>query len=62
MSNKNTVFYRKNQAILVDFSADYISTDGALVLLEKIERDRKFLKKLSSVIPDSRKPELITPE
>lgn len=60
MSNKNTVFYRKNQAILVDFSADHISTDGALVLLEKIERDRKFLKKLSSVIPDSRKPELIT--
>jgi len=60
MSNKNTVFYRKNQAILVDFSADYISTDGALVLLEKIERDRKFLKKLSSVIPDSRKSNLIT--
>jgi hypothetical protein len=32
MSDKNTAFYRNNTAVLVDFSAGEISSDGALVL------------------------------
>ena len=54
MSNKNTVFYRGNQSILVDFSASEISSDGSLVLLEKIEREHKLIKKFSKHIPDNR--------
>lgn len=35
MQDKYTAFYRKNQAVTVDFSAESISSDGAVVLLEK---------------------------
>ncbi len=60
MSNEDTVFYRRNKAISVDFSAEKISSDGALVLLEKIEREHKILRYFSRVIPDTRNPLLIT--
>jgi len=39
MSDKNTLFYRKNTAISIDFSAEQISSDGSLILLEKLERE-----------------------
>ncbi len=35
MNAKNTLFYRANKAIFVDFSAEEISSDGSLILLEK---------------------------
>ena len=54
MSNKDTAFYRGNQSIIVDFSAEEISTDGSLVLLEKIERQHKLIKHFSKYIPDHR--------
>jgi len=54
LSNKDTAFYRKNQAIIVDFSAEEISTDGSLVLLEKIEREHKLIKHFAKQIPDHR--------
>lgn len=54
MSNKDTVFYRGNQSIFVDFSASEISTDGSLVLLEKIDREHKLIKMFSKYIPDNR--------
>jgi len=60
MSTKNTVFYRRNREILVDFSAEEISSDGAVVLLEKIERKHKLLSYFSNFIPDNRHPLLIT--
>lgn len=60
MSTKDTVFYRDNRSISVDFSASEISSDGSLVLLEKIEREHKLLKKFSKHLPDSRHPLLIT--
>lgn len=56
MSDKNTAFYRNNTAILVDFSAEEISSDGAVVLLEKIERKHKLLNYFSKFIPDYRHP------
>ena len=54
MINKDTAFYRGNQKILVDFTASEISTDGSLVLLEKIERENKLIKQFSKYIPDNR--------
>lgn len=59
MSNKDIAFYRGKQTILVDFSASEISTDGSLVLLEKIERTHKLIKKFSNYIPDNRNQNLI---
>ena len=60
MSTKDTVFYRGNTAVSVDFSAEEISSDGAIVLLEKIERKHKLLSYFSNLIPDNRHPLLIT--
>ena len=60
MSNKSTIFYRGSTAVLVDFSAEEISSDGALVLLEKVERQHKLLRYFSNYIPDHRHPLLIT--
>ncbi len=56
MQDKYTAFYRKNQAVTVDFSAESISSDGAVVLLEKIERKHKLIKRFSRLIPDYRNP------
>jgi len=60
LSNKDTLFYRGNRAISVDFSASEISSDGSLILLEKIEREYKLIKKFSKYLPDLRNPRLIT--
>ena len=56
MSNESTLFYRKNKAISVDFSAGEISSDGSVILLEKLERKHKLLRHFSKLIPDSRDP------
>ena len=60
MSHKNTVFYRGKTEISVDFSASEISTDGSLILLEKIERKHKLIKKFGKHLPDLRNPRFIT--
>jgi len=60
LSTKNTVFYRGKKSISVDFSAEEISSDGSLVLLEKIEREHKLIRYFSKFIPDSRNPILVT--
>ncbi len=56
MSGKNTAFYRNNRAVLVDFLAEAISSDGAVVLLEKLEHKHKVLDYFSKIIPDYRDP------
>ena len=56
MSIKNTVFYRGKKEVLVDFSAQEISSDGALIYLEQLERKHGLLKRISSFIPDNRNP------
>ncbi len=60
MSTKDTLFYRGNQAISVDFSATEISSDGSLILLEKLERTHNLLKHFSKLLPDLRNPKYIT--
>jgi len=56
MAIKNTTFYRNNTAVIVDFSTSEISSDGAVVLLEKLERKHKLLHYFSQLIPDYRNP------
>jgi len=56
MSTKNIIFYRDKKEVLVDFSAQEISSDGALVYLEKLERKHGLLKSVSQFIPDNRNP------
>jgi len=56
MSNESTVFYRGNKSVSVDFSAGEISSDGAVILLEKLEREHKLLRYFSKLIPDTRHP------
>lgn len=56
MRNKNTAFYRGNTQVSVDFSAGEISSDGAIVLLEKLEKKHKLIDYFSQWIPDDRDP------
>ena len=56
MSHKDTVFYRNRTAINMDFSAEEVSTDGAVLLLEKLEKKHGLLHYFSQVIPDRRDP------
>ena len=58
MSHKSTLFYRGNTAVSIDFSAKEISSDGAVVLLEKIEREHKLLRYFSKYITDNRNPSM----
>lgn len=60
MSHKDTVFYRGNTSINIDFSAEEISSDGGVLLLEKIERKHKLINYFSKIIPDNRHPYYIT--
>jgi len=59
MSTKNTLFYRNKKEVSIDFSAEKISSDGSIVLLEKIERKHKFIESFSKILPDSRCPHLV---
>jgi len=56
LSTKVTAFYRGKTAVQVDFSADRISSDGALVLLEKIERKHHLIASFCEHILDPRDP------
>ena len=56
MDIKGTAFYRNKKAVTVDFSAEAISSDGAVVLLEKLEREHKLIRSFSKLIPDYRDP------
>jgi len=60
LRTKDTLFYRGNTAISVDFSASEISSDGSLILLEKIEREHKLINKFGKYLPDLRNPNLVT--
>jgi len=60
LSTKDTLFYRGNTSVNLDFSASEISSDGSLILLEKLEREHKLIKKFSKHLPDIRDSRLIT--
>lgn len=54
MSNKDTVFYKQNKAISIDFKGEKISSDGGMVLLEQLERKHGIIKYFSKQIKDER--------
>lgn len=54
MSDKTTAFYRGNTKISVDFSAEEISSDGSLVLLEKLDREHQVIGHFACYLPDER--------
>lgn len=56
MKKKDRVFYRGNTAILSEFSAESISSDGAVLLLEKLERQHQLVSRFSGMITDPRHP------
>jgi len=60
MSIETTVFYRGNTQRCVDFTAEEISSDAAVVLLDKIERKHNIIKYFTGFIPDRRDPGKIT--
>lgn len=62
MSNKITAFYRGNVSIEADFSGKEISSDGAILLLEKLERKHKLVKYFSKFLPDKRNPLFVVHE
>lgn len=54
MSMQNTLFYRKNQEINYNFSAEEISSDGGIYLAEKIEKQFNVIKSFCKDIADNR--------
>jgi hypothetical protein len=46
--------------VKVDFSTEAISSDSAVILLKKIEREHKLIRNFSKFIPDYRNPFFIT--
>ncbi len=59
MSTKNTTFYRDKKAVNFDFLAEEISSDGGLLLIEKLERKHNLVDFFSNFIPDKRNPLLV---
>ncbi len=59
MSKQNTIFYKKKQQVTYNFSAEEISTDGAIFLSEKVERKYRIIKEFSRLIPEYRDEEKI---
>lgn len=59
MDSKNKVFFRNKQAITFDFSAEQVSSDGGILLSEKIEQEHGLLSDFSKLLPDNRSPLLV---
>lgn len=51
---QDTAFYQGKKAVLYDFSGGAISSDGGLVLLEKVERKQGLISGFASQLPDQR--------
>lgn len=54
MIRKNTLFHHNNKEINFDFSAESVSSDGGVFLLEKIEKKTGLIKSFSNQITDTR--------
>ncbi len=54
MSKKNTIFYRSKQSVSVSFSGSEISSDGSLILLDKIEKKHKLINSIAKFLQNLR--------
>ena len=59
MSIKITLFYRKEKVFHLSFDYDATSSNGGLILLDKIKHKTRFIKSFGYVIPDNRDPSYI---
>ena len=59
MKETNIAFSTQFNTVEYDFSGEKISSDGGILILDKLERKHKILRDISSVIPDNRSPLLI---
>ena len=48
MSNKGTLFYKRNKAYLINSNAQNLSSDGGILLAEHIERQYGIIKNMSN--------------
>ena len=56
MKTKYKAFYQGKKAFEFDFSGDLVSSDGGLLLLEKLNRRIGLTASFSGVVPDGRDP------
>lgn len=54
MKNNNTLFYNKKQEINFDFSAENITSDGAVLFSKLVEKKFNIINKFASVLTDQR--------
>lgn len=59
MSHQFTLFYQGKQQVKLDFSADAVSSDGAIVLSKKLEKRHNILRQFCNDIPEYRDPRYI---
>lgn len=50
----NIAFFTGNKQVNFDFNGQNITSDGAVLLLEKIERNSRILRNIANLIPDDR--------
>lgn len=55
----NIAFYLGKNQVNFDFKGENISTDGAALLLEKVERNSRILRDFAGLMPDKRKKSYI---
>ncbi|WP_096685554.1 transposase [Ichthyobacterium seriolicida] len=60
MRNKNTLFYRGKTSVELTFSSSEISSDGSLIMLEKLEPDHRLIHYYSKFLLDTRDSRFIT--
>lgn len=56
MRTKYRAFYQEKKRVSFDFSADRVSSDGGLLLVEKLSRSTGLLKSFIGAVPDDRDP------
>lgn len=60
MSNKDTLFYKKNKAYLVNSDAQNLSSDGGILIAEHIEKQHGLIKNISNTFLDQRHQNYVT--
>lgn len=60
MSNKDTLFYKKNKAYFVNSDAQNLSSDGGILIAEHIEKQYGLIKNISNTFLDQRHQNYVT--
>ena len=60
MSNKDTLFYKKNKAYSINSNAQDLSSEGGVLIAEHIERQYGIIKNISNTFIDKRNQNYVT--